>query len=254
MAALNYNGVLLASQAEVKDEDDYEDDINEDNAMDDDMFKRRKSSNIQFKPFNEWKDVKEWNFELKNGESAECLAVGSGWNAVLSNYNYIRIFSNNGVQKDLICIAHPVVTMAGYENFLAIVYQSGPAFNGYQPMRLKVINMATRDNQVLYDADCSVTPTSDLKWLGFSEEGQLFSYDTLGIVRSFSFSTQTWSPRHDFKIKHSHLYRQLWIVGVSEQELLVIEMPKDHEAPSLQLKSNVRRFKMRSPFLGIEEA
>ena len=31
-------------------------------------------------------------------------------------------------------------------------------------------------------------------------------------------------------------------------------MPKDHDAPSLQLKSNVRRFKMRSPFLALEEA
>ena len=56
-------------------------------------------------------------------------------------------------------------------------------------MRLKVINMASRDNQVLIDADCSVTPTSELKWFGFSEEGQLFSFDTLGVVRSFSFST-----------------------------------------------------------------
>lgn len=97
MAAMNYNGVLLASQAEEKNEDQYEDDLAEDNDMDqDDMFKRRKNSNIQYKPFNEWKDVKEWNFELKNGESVECLAVGSGWNAVLTNYNYIRVFSNNG--------------------------------------------------------------------------------------------------------------------------------------------------------------
>jgi hypothetical protein len=28
------------------------------------------------------KEAKEWTFELKNGESAECLAVGAGWMAV----------------------------------------------------------------------------------------------------------------------------------------------------------------------------
>jgi len=61
--------------------------------------------------------------------------------------------------------------MAGYEQFLAIVYQSGPAFNGYQPMKLKIINMQARENQVLIDADCAVTPTSELRWFGFSEEG-----------------------------------------------------------------------------------
>lgn len=171
MATLNYNGVLMASQAEEKNEDAYEEDLPGEDEIVDEMFKRRKNSNIHFKPFNEWKDVKEWSYELKNGESAECLAAGSGWNAVLTNYNYLRIFSNNGVQKDLICQAHPIVTMAGYENFLAIVYHSGPAFNGYQPMRLKVFNMATRDNRVLFDSDCAVTPTSELKWFGFSEEG-----------------------------------------------------------------------------------
>lgn len=143
--------------------------------------------------------------------------------------------------------------MAGYENFLTIVYQSGPAFNGYQPMRLKVLNMATRDNRVLIDSDCAVTPSSQLSWFGYSEEGQLFSYDTFGIVRSFSYTTQTWTPRHDFKIKHAHLIRQLWIVGISDQELLVIEMPKDHEAPAITLRSNVRRFKMQSPLLEIYE-
>jgi len=61
--------------------------------------------------------------------------------------------------------------MAGYENFLAIVYHSGPAFNGYQPMRVKVLNISTRDNRVLFDSDCAVTPTGELKWFGFSEEG-----------------------------------------------------------------------------------
>ena len=66
--------------------------------------------------------MKEWNYELKNGESVECLAVGSGWNAVHTTFNYLRIFSNNGIQKDMICVAHPIVTMAGYENFLAVVY------------------------------------------------------------------------------------------------------------------------------------
>ena len=81
------------------------------------------------------------------------------------------------------------MTMAGYENFLTIVYQSGPAFHGYQPMRLKVLNMGTRDNRVLIDADCPVTPSSHLNWFGYSEEGQLFSYDNFGIVRSFSYTT-----------------------------------------------------------------
>ena len=30
-------------------------------------------------------------------------------------------------------------------------------------------------------------------------------------------------------------------------------MPKDHEAPSLALKANVRRFKMKLPMLGLDD-
>ena len=83
-------------------------------------------------------------------------------------------------------------------------------------MRLKILNMATRENSVIMEADCAVTPTSELRWFSFSEEGQLFSLDGLGIVRSFSYNTQTWTPRHDFKTRLGHIYRQLWMVGVAE--------------------------------------
>ena len=48
MAALNYNGVLLASQAEEKNEDAYEedDDVADDDDLADEMLKRKKNSNI----------------------------------------------------------------------------------------------------------------------------------------------------------------------------------------------------------------
>ena len=85
---------VLVDDPDTEDEDEM--------GADNDLFKRRKNSNIQFKPFNEWKDVKEWNYEFKHGESVECLAVGSGWNAVFTNYNYIWVFSNNGLQKGVI--------------------------------------------------------------------------------------------------------------------------------------------------------
>jgi hypothetical protein len=70
MAALNYTGVLLASVAEQKNIDEYEEDEEEDHGADDDgegantMAKRRKHSNIQFKGLNEFKDIKEWTYQL----------------------------------------------------------------------------------------------------------------------------------------------------------------------------------------------
>ena len=112
-----------------------------------------------------------WNYELSHGESVDCVAVGSGWCAVATTQNYIRVFSTEGLQRHLICHGNPLVTMAGYENFLAVVYNSSPAFLSNRSMRVKIINMASREHKVLIDAECPVSPDSKLEWFGFSEEG-----------------------------------------------------------------------------------
>jgi hypothetical protein len=95
MAALNYSGMITASRAHEQDEDAYEeDDISNSSHL---VDKRIKSSNIEYRPFNEWKKTKVWNYELKNSESVECVAVGSGWCSAYTNYNYVRIFSADGI-------------------------------------------------------------------------------------------------------------------------------------------------------------
>jgi len=41
----------------------------------------------------------------------------------------------------------------------------------------------------------------------------------------------------------------LWIVGVSEQEVLAIKMLADHQAPMVTQKGEIRRFQLRVPLL-----
>lgn len=104
MAALNYSGMLLASKGKESDLDNYEEDDEDDMEIDgNDEKKRSKYSHIYFKPFNTYKDVKDWHFALKHGEQAECLAVGAGWCAVATDFGYIRVFTSEGIQKTIIC-------------------------------------------------------------------------------------------------------------------------------------------------------
>jgi len=42
----------------------------------------------------------------------------------------LRVFSNEGIQKNIFCLATPVVSMTGYENMLSIVYHAGPPVYG----------------------------------------------------------------------------------------------------------------------------
>lgn len=97
MAALNYSGMILASKAKETDLDKYEED--EDEVMDGthENKKNKNNSHIYFRPFNEWKNLKDWHFELTDHESVDCLAIGTGWCAVATDFGYIRIFSNDGI-------------------------------------------------------------------------------------------------------------------------------------------------------------
>lgn len=75
-----------------------------------------KNSHIYFRPFSEIKNLKEWHFELQDGESVDCLAIGTGWVCAFTDFGYFRVFSCDGIQKYIMCQGTPVVSMTGYEN------------------------------------------------------------------------------------------------------------------------------------------
>ena len=77
--------------------------------------------------------------------------------------------------------------MAGYENLLVVVYHSGPSIYGCQALRMKIINMNTRSYKTIVDTEFPLSRQAVIEWLGFSEEGQLISFDTEGVLRSFNF-------------------------------------------------------------------
>jgi hypothetical protein len=83
------------------------------------------------------------------------------------------------------------------------------------------------------DIDCPISRYSNLIWAGFSEEGQLYTYDNEGVVRCLNFSNFQWIPALDFKLKFPDTYSQFWIVGVCEGEILAIELPKNYSVPHM---------------------
>jgi hypothetical protein len=71
MAALNYSGLLLASEGDY-DMDKYDED--DDASMKGAVVDKR-GSYLYFKPLNEWRrDLKDWNFKMPYGESISCIA------------------------------------------------------------------------------------------------------------------------------------------------------------------------------------
>jgi len=94
-------------------------------------------------------------------------------------------------------------------------------------MRVKVIDMNNKSYKTLYDIECPITKNSNLIWFGFSEEGMLCSFDNEGIVRTLNPLNKQWIPVMDFQQRFPDAYAQLWIVGISENKIMLIEMSKN---------------------------
>lgn len=144
MAVLSNSGLLIASKGtdDGADEEELEEFIDEDMEMEDEEKKRRRYAHIYYKPVNTWKSSKDWHFKLQKREQVECLAMGSGWSVVATDFGYLRAFSNEGIQRNIICHGTPFVTMGGYENLLAVVYHAGPSVYGCQVLKMKIIDMS----------------------------------------------------------------------------------------------------------------
>jgi hypothetical protein len=43
----------------------------------------------------------------------------------------------------------------------------------------------------------------------------------------------------DFKLKFPDTFQNIWITGISDQEVFTIEMPNDAQAPNLNQKNEI---------------
>jgi hypothetical protein len=141
--------------------------------------------------------------------------------------------------------------MAGYENLLAVVYHQGPPVMGSQSMRVKILDVSKSLMQLI-DVEFPVSRYSNLMWMDFSKEGQLYSYDSDGQLRALSMEAQKWTPMLDFRENYPEIYKLLWIVGISGNELMGIELQRGFSVPPIQLKSQSRKFKLQIPLINVE--
>ena len=77
----------------------------------------------------------------------------------------------------------------------------------------------------------------------------LASMDDKGVISALNFKNKQWMPILDLKIRYPKTYNNFWIVGIMENELLVIEMPVSGEQPPLTLKNKHKTLKLAIPLL-----
>ena len=89
---------------------------------------------------------------------------------------------------------------------------------------MRVIDTQNR-HRTLIQGEVPLTPASTLRWAGFSEEGQLFTLDTAGILRGlFLAEGANWVPLLDIRRKFQMEPTGIWLIGVCDREVVTIPL------------------------------
>jgi chromosome transmission fidelity protein 4 len=193
---------------------------------------------IQFVPFHNWRHIKPWMYELGGDEVVEVLGIGSHWAAAYTSKSFIRVFSHEGVQRFIFCMEAPVVVMCGYEDLLAVAYHQSVPLSGTQRVNLRIYNVK-RELKVIADTPLALSSEATIKWIGFSEEGQLFTYDTDGILRGLlEFGGNFWTPVLDYKLISKE--GEFWVVSVQKNTVSGVELKQSFYEPTLLDKDRLK--------------
>ena len=125
VAALSSRGAIMASPGKETAEDEYEEEG--ENEQERQEVDNKKFSHVFYKSFST--HGYQWTYRLQEGEKAQLVATGEGWAAVYTDFNNLRIFSEEGIQKSI--FSTPLLlTMFGHKSQLCLVQMTGVPLKG----------------------------------------------------------------------------------------------------------------------------
>jgi hypothetical protein len=225
MADINFKGVLLASTGYKVSEDEYEDDL-----MTDDMKKARIN-------FYASKGNNKWSKTLDIGENVLAIALGARFSAVSTSNNFIRFFAPEGMEF-FILGAKNVISLAAYENVLAILYHGALPFSGNQAIKVKLFDTITL--RTILDCPIVISQNSKVKWFGFSSNGNLFiqdsNYTLWSLMGEYDFTPvlQSKAP--------------FWVVGITDNSVSGVRLAYGESEPNPLAQHRPKKIELKIPF------
>ncbi|XP_075479186.1 protein ENHANCER OF LHP1 1 [Primulina tabacum] len=177
-------------------------------------------STLMFRPFSTWANNSEWSMRFE-GEEIRAVALGNSWVAAVTSINFLRIFTHGGLQRYVLSLDGPVVTAAGFKDELAVVMHISPSLPSEEQMlEFKVFNIQNGTQPLR--GRLPLTPGSCLTWFGFSDDGQLSSFDSKGVLRVYTnLYGGSWLPLFSAS-KLNKSEENFWVVGLNTSKLFCI--------------------------------
>ncbi|KAL3617829.1 hypothetical protein CASFOL_038150 [Castilleja foliolosa] len=177
-------------------------------------------STLMYRPFSSWANNSEWSMRFE-GEEVSAIALGNAWVAAVTSLNFLHIFTEGGLQRYVLSLDGPVVSASGYKDELAVITHVSPTLpTDEQMLEFRVFNIPNGTQPLR--GRVPLTPGSCLTWFGFSEEGQLSSFDSKGVLRVFTSQYGgSWLPLFSAsKLKKPD--ENYWVVGLNASKLFCI--------------------------------
>ncbi|WCJ35786.1 transducin family protein / WD-40 repeat family protein [Euphorbia peplus] len=178
------------------------------------------TSTLMYRPFSSWANNSEWSMRFEN-EEVKVVTLGTAWVAAVTSLNFLRIYTEGGLQRHILSLDGPVVTASGFRNQLAVVTHASDCLpSNDQMLELRVFDVSNGTQPIR--GHLPLSPGSRLVWFGFSEEGQLSSYDSMGVLRVFTSQYGgSWFPLFS-AAKEKKSNENYWVVGLNTSKLFCI--------------------------------
>ncbi|GAQ80939.1 hypothetical protein KFL_000660340 [Klebsormidium nitens] len=183
-------------------------------------------SALMFRPLSSWAPNAEWSVRLPESEEVLAIALGRSFIAAATSLGVLRIFSLAGVQRFVASLSGPVVSLAAHESRLAVVTHAGaPLPDGSQVLEVAQWDIGSHALCGPRGAPLrlALSPKATLTWLGFTEEGQLATYDSQGMLRVLVEEMGgCWVPFFSSASERKSASERHWVVGVGDKDLYCI--------------------------------
>lgn len=195
---------------------------------------RATGSNIYFHRFDTFGSLgdKDWTLALAEGELVLGCATGIGWNAVVTNRRFLRLFSTSGLQGPVIWIKGDPVTIVGRRRLCAAIFHEGnPLIDGTQRLGYCVYD-GISGKLILEGSISAISPRSSLVWAGFSCDLSLCVMDEDGMVsmlvaskiEGFVENNYTWIPILDTLGLKKSSEDEFWPIAVQEGKFICVPL------------------------------
>ena len=239
----NYSLAGLSSEALVLASDKSEDQV---------------SSKVFVMNFITWDESnKEWSIDLPPDEFVQSLCIGSGFIAIVTDCNFVRIFTLGGIQMSLFSIPGSIVCCSAQENSLFLVFNSSPGVKGNPVLTSMILKINVKTSSFPKQSTpnaipVSLTPDSLLVWCGFTDEGTPCTVDSKGFVRLLkTVSGNSWIPVANLKENAKNKADNNWVIGISElQQNIRCIFCKGSRFPGVIPRPQVTMQPFEVPFTG----